>query len=210
MAHDEFRIRVQTERPKQLLDALRETSVGAEERAVLGRVATTHEQDHVFIYTDSEQAAGTVRVAVEQALSASGIAGELSVWRWHPIEERWEDASTPLPTTPAEQDVERVRLQHDEDAESQAAGYPEWEVRVSLPSHHDAQALAQRLQGEGLALQRQWRHVILGAEDEAQAQALAARVRFEAPDGSEVVVEGAGLPAWEALHPFAVFGGIAN
>lgn len=210
MAHDEFRIRVQTGEPKRLLDALRQTSVDEHERDALGRVATTHEQDHVFIYADSEQAAGTLRAAVERALAASGIAGELSVWRWHAVEERWEDTSVPLPSTPAEQDVERARLARGEDAESQVAGYPEWEVRVSLPSHADARELAERLQGEGLALQRQWRHLILGANDEAQANALAERVKAQAPAGSAVVVEGVGMPLWEALHPFAVFGGIAN
>lgn len=210
MAHDEFRIRVQTDQPKRLLQALRETRVEAHERDLLGRVAATHEQDHVFVYADSEAAAGTIRAAAQRALSAHGIAGELSVWRWHPLEERWEDASLPLPTTPGDEEAERRRLQQSEDAESGAAGYPEWEVRVSLPSHAEARALAERLQGEGLTLQRQWRHLILGAEDEAQAQALAARVRAETPRGSEVVVEGVGMPLWEALHPFAVFGGIAN
>ena len=36
------------------------------------------------------------------------------------------------------------------------------------------------------------------------------RVRSEAPAGSEVVADGNGMLIWQQMHPFAVFGGIAN
>lgn len=209
-SHDEFRIKVQTKHPSQLLDALRQASVPERERELLGRVATTHEDDHVFVYCDSQDAAEAVSDAVKRTLDSSGIEGALTVWRWHPLEERWEDPSKPLPSTEAQRDDELESIAPREDAESLAAGYPEWEVRVSLPSHSDAKQLAERLKSEGLTLQRQWRHVILGANDEAQAHKFAERVKGEAPAGTDVVVEGNGMAAWNALHPFSVFGGIAE
>jgi hypothetical protein len=207
--HDEFRVRVQTAEAKRLVAALREAHVGERERALLGRVATTREGDHVFLYADSEDVARTIAAAVRQTMSESSINGELTVSRWHPLEERWEDASMPLPSTPEEIARERERLEDLEDAESRARGYDEWEVRATLPSHADAKRVEERLASEGLSLRRHWRHLIIGAEDEVTARELAARVEAEEP-GCETVVEGAGMPVWELLNPYSIFGGLGT
>jgi len=203
-------VQVQVRQPRQLLAALREAHVDADGREALGRVAATHEQDHVFLYADSREVAERAGEVVQATMDERGIEGTLTVWRWHPLEERWEDASRALPSTAAERAAEHARLIEREDSESRQAGYAEWEVRVTLPTHHDAIALARRLHDEGTQVERRWRHLLLGAEDEEQAQALAERVRREAPAGSDVHAEGVGQPIWEAMHPFAVFGGIAN
>lgn len=208
-SHDEFRIRVQTAQPRELLKALRHASVGEGERALLGRVATTHEGDHVFLYADSEDVADAIAASVRATMAAHALTGELTVWRWHPLQESWEDAAVPMPSDEQLQRTERDRLQRSEDAESRALGYDEWEVRITLPTHADASALARRLAQEGLAPQRHWRHLILGAEDEVAARDLARRIEAELP-GSDVVVEGAGMPLWEALNPYAVFGGLGH
>lgn len=197
-------------KPHALLRALRDAHVDGDGREALGRVAVTHEQDHIFLYTDTYESAVLVREAVQATMTELGVEGTLTLWRWHPLEERWEDAKRPLPVSEAERAAEHARLRAQEDEESRQAGYPEWEVRVTLPTHHDAIALAQTLQGEGIAVQRHWRHLLIGAEDEDRAQALAKRLRGEAPPGSEVHAEGVGQPIWESMHPFAVFGGIAN
>lgn len=201
---------MRTASSRELLHALREHEVDGDQRERLGRIPATREQDHVFVYADSAVAAARVRDLVGEAMERRGIVGALSVWRWHPIEERWEDAAMPMPATPQERAAEHERLTEAEDEESVRAGYAEWEVRVSLASHHDAIALAERLQGEGVSLQRHWRHVLIGARDEDEAAALVERVRAQAPADSEIVSEGVGRPIWEAMHPFAVFGGIAN
>jgi hypothetical protein len=83
-----------------------------------------------------------------------------------------------------------------------------------LPTHHDARAFAERLAAEGIPVQRHWRHLTLGAEDEDDAQALAERLRSEIPQGSNVEVEGAAWPMWLAVNaparPFAIFGGLGQ
>ena len=145
--HDEFRIEVEVprERVGELLDAL-----GSLERGSLAgvpspkHVAVTHEDGHVFVYADSPDDATRSRAALEAILAQERIEAQLSSRRWHPEEERWEDASLPLPSTPAEHAAEHERLEKTETEESQAAGHPEWEVRVTLPSHHDARAFAER------------------------------------------------------------------
>jgi hypothetical protein len=215
--HDDFRIRVEVprERAHDFLQALE----SHERDGVAGvpspeHVAVSHEEGHVFLYADSSEEAARARAAVEAALSQTGISAQVTSWRWHPEEDRWEDASLALPSTSAEHAAEHTRLEELETEESEQAGFPEWEVRVTLPTHHDAHAFAERLAAEGIPVQRHWRHLTLGAEDEDEAQALAERLRSEAPQGSQVEAEGAAWPMWVAVNgpsrPFAIFGGLAQ
>ncbi len=204
--HDEFRVQVKAQAPGELIHALKDLQDGGP----TPRVAVTHEGDHVFLYADSLPAAEQAREVVRQALQEHGLAGEVSLTHWHPVEERWEDASVPLPATDAERAAEHTRLEQTETEESLQAGEPEWEVYVSLPTHHDARAFAERLRGEGIPTNQFWRHLLVGANDEDDAQALAERIRVEAPQGSEIHAQGNGLEYWRLLHPYAYLGGLAN
>jgi hypothetical protein len=100
--------------------------------------------------------------------------------------------------------------------ESRAQGFPEFEVRVKCPSHHDARRLAKRLASEGIPSVHRWEFVVLGAADEDTANALAERVRGEAPPGSVVTAEGSvsevssEAPYATPYSPFAVFGGLGG
>ena len=214
--HDEFRVEVDIEpgAGRELMRALESAELPEDADRDLGRLAVSHERDHVFLYADSRAAAEQARSVVSRELAALDANGEVSLSRWHPLEERWEDASVALPATEAEQAAERDRLLQAESEESRSAGYPEWEVRVTLPTQGDARGFAERLEDEGIPVQRRWRHVMVGAVDEEQARALAERLAGEAPAGSELHVEGSGLPFWRMLHgpaqPFAVFGGLAQ
>jgi hypothetical protein len=208
--HDEFRLRVQVHAPGDLLAALGAVELDEQAHRELGRLVVTHEQDHVFLYADSQAVAEHARTIVARAMADRGIDGQFALSRWHPIEERWEDVSVPLPSGKVAQAAERERRDAMEDAESLAAGSPQWEVRMTLPTHHDARAFAERLRGEGIPVRQHWRHLLIGANDEDQASALAERMRSQAPAGSEIVADGNGMPYWEELHPFAAFGGIAN
>ncbi len=205
---DEYRVKVELSQPRKLLKALHEARVEESERAALGRVAATGEGDHVFLYADSSAVASTIRDAVQRVMDEHGIDGRLTLWRWHPLEERWEDASAPLPATDQQIQAEHERRLETEDQETRESPYAEFEVRVTLPSHHDAHALAERLQAEGVPCKRFWRHLLIGAPDEDAAAVLAARMRGEAGDGAEVHVEAVGQPIWESMHPYAVFGGL--
>jgi hypothetical protein len=204
--HDEFRVQVQTHSPGAVIHALK----NLEDGRALPRIAVTHEGEHVFLYADSLQAAEQAREVVRQALQEGGIAGEVLLSHWHPVEERWEDTSVPLPATEAERAAEHDRLEQTETAESLQGGEPEWEVYVTVPTHHDARAFAERLRGEGIPVNQRWRHLLVGANDEDDAQALAARIRVEAPQGSEIHAQGNGLEYWRMLHPYAYLGGLGN
>ncbi len=215
--HDDYRIRVEISREQahELLHALKARERGtAAGPAAPEHIAVSHEGGHVFLYADSEAEAARARAAVEDVLAEKQLAGQLSSWRWHPEEDRWEDASLPLPGTAAEHAAEHERLEREETEESEQAGFPEWEVRVSVPTHHDAREFAARLADEGIPVKRHWRHLTLGAQDEEDANALAERLRVEAPQGSTVEVEGSAWPMWQAVNapgrPFAIFGGLGQ
>ena len=210
--HDEFRIHAALphDRVRDLVKALEAIEPGGEVAEELGRVAVTHDDGDVFIYADSEAAALRAKSEIEEAMSREGISGDVQASRWHPLEERWEDIDAPLPSTPDQLAAEHERLEQAEDEESREAGYPEWEVRVTLPNQHAAREFAEQLESEGIPVKRRWSFVMVGANDEDQAKALAQRLTSEAPAGAKVEVEGTGQPYWDMLHPFAVFGGIAN
>ncbi len=215
--HDEFRIRVELQHGEvaRLIKALEEVEHSAENGMSSARhVAVSHEGGNVFLYADSSENAAWARDTVEKLLAELHTRGKLSSWRWHPEEDRWEDTSVALPSTPVEHAAEHERLEQEEAEESEHAGHAGWEVRVTLPTHHDAHAFAERLAAEGIPVQRHWRHLTLGAEDEDDARALAERLRSEAPQGSSLDVEGAAWDAWVAVNapagPFAFFGGLAQ
>jgi hypothetical protein len=215
--HDEFRIQVELprERANELLEALKALERGSTAGVLSPKhVAVSHEQGHVFLYTDSSEDASRARATVERVLSEKQIDAQLSSSRWHPEEDRWEDASLPLPATAAEHAAEHARLEELESEESEHDGYPDWEVRVTLPTHHDARAFAERLGAEGIPLRRHWRHLTLATNDEDEARALAERLRAEAPQGSSFEVEGDARDAWAAVNapalPFSIFGGLAQ
>jgi hypothetical protein len=208
--HDEFRVQVRAKAPGEVIDALKTVQIAYDAGRELPRLAITHEGEHVFLYADSAEAAEHAREVVEGAIAEHSIDGAVSVMRWHPLEDRWEDASAPLPATEVERSTEHARLEELETEESQEAGHAEWEVRITLPTHHDAQVFAERLRSEGIPVKQLWRHILVGANDEDDAAALAARLRTEAPAGSEIAAEGNGLEYWQLLHPYAYLGGIAN
>jgi hypothetical protein len=75
-----------------------------------------------------------------------------------------------------------------------------FEVRVQLPTHRAAVALASRLQAEGYPVVRRWRFLVAGANNADQAEEFAARIRQEAPAGAVVSIEEVG-----PSRPYTVF-----
>lgn len=211
---DEFRVRAHlpTASIEAVLASLRAQELSDQNSDALGKLAVSHDEDDVFLYTDSLESAQLASAALSRALTEAGVPAEPEVKRWHHAEERWEDASAPLPSTPAQEAVEHQRLIAEEDRESVADGAPDWEVRITLPSRHAASEFAERLEGEGIPVLRRWHHVVVGAEDEDQARSLAERLRTEAPEGSELVVEGSGVEPMKqytrSQSRYAWFGGL--
>ena len=208
--HDEFRVQVRAKAPGEVIDALKTFQIAYDAGRELPRLAITHEGEHVFLYADSAEAAEHAREVVEggdcRALDRRGVERDALAPAGGPL----GGCLGAVARTEADRSAEHGRLEALETEESQEAGHAEWEVRITLPTHHDARSFAERLRGEGIPVEQLWRHILVGANDEDDAAALAARLRTEAPAGSEITAEGNGLEYWQLLHPYSYLGGIAN
>jgi hypothetical protein len=223
---DDWRVTVDLhaeENVGRLRQALHEHEVEGEARERLGdRVAVGGGEDPgvIFLYATTSDAVHEAQGVVKEILHRHGLEADYSVDRWHPIEERWESEQIPLPSTEAEKAVEHKRLEEDEVAESELLGGALWEVRVELDSRQDAAAFAERLEAERDSLLpgrrtsviRRWKYLIIGADNEDQANEIVGRIRGELPSGATVEVEPSGTLAWASMdvNPFAVFGGLGT
>jgi hypothetical protein len=153
------------------------------------RVAISRDDTEVFAYTGTRALAERVEAMIQSLATENGWQAETELRRWHPTAEEWEDPGKPLPTgqAQAEEHAELIEREREEAAER---GYPDFEVRIELPSYRDTAAFTDRLEQEGLPYVRRWKYVLVGATDEDSAAALAQRLRVEAPPGSAVQVEG--------------------
>ncbi|HEY7397298.1 MAG TPA: hypothetical protein VH538_03275 [Gaiellaceae bacterium] len=176
------------------------------------RVAVSASDECVNVYADTRRSAEAAEQIVRGLAAEHGLDPRFQLDRWHPEEERWEDARVALPETAAEHELEHERLEADETADSEETGIAEWEVRVEFDSHHEAAAFADREEANGRSVVRRWKFVLLGADDEDDAKALAKRLQQELPAGAVVHAEPGSGVAWEftRANAFAVFGGLAG
>lgn len=176
-----------------------------------GRVVVSRDGSELFLYTQTESDLRDAEKVVLSLLEEHDFAAQSELSRWHPDAEEWEPLGEALPKTEEEREAERQELMQREDAESEAEGFAEWEVRVELPGRHEAAELEEKLEAEGLPVTRRWKYVLVGARDEEAANELADRLRAEAPAGSKVTAEGT-YPSVRSKvpNPFAFLGGLGN
>jgi hypothetical protein len=192
-----------------VLAALQERDVQLELRDELGgRIAVSRDGPSVFIYADTRSAADAATRVLRDVLDEVGTTAEPHLTRWHPIEERWEEPSVPLPETEDERRAERDRVDADDDAISLATGVAQWEVRIELASHADAERLADELEGNGRSVVRRAGFLIVGANDRDDAEVLADELKSR----GRVHVDPSSGAAWQLMprNPFAVFGGLGG
>jgi hypothetical protein len=147
----------------------------------------------IFLYAGTGLAAAEAERAARDVLGQLGIKAEFAVHRWHPIEEEWQSPDVPMPRTEAERQAEHQRLEDAETAESLASGTAQWQARVEFRSHREAVALADTLRGQGYAVVRRWKFLIVGANNEDDARALADRIKQQAPPDARVNTEPSGV-----------------
>jgi hypothetical protein len=214
---DDWRLRVELfddGLARALTERLEAEKLGEDLQTSFGdRLIVSADGPTVFCYAGDREQAERASTAIQAIAAEHRWEIELELKRWHPTEEEWEDPDKPLPTTDAERAAEHARLLAKEREESAERGYAEFEVRVECASHGDTVALAERLRDEGLPVVRRWKYLLVGAEDEDSANALAVRLRGEAPSGSAVVAEVSRRVASDddpARGSFAIFGGLGG
>lgn len=210
---DDFRLTVDFDDEDDgslLVERLDARRFAHEERRRLGnRVVVSRDAGRVFFYTDAEAEARAVEEIVREDLENGGKSAIVTLERWHPEAEEWQDIAVPLPRTEAEREAEEDRRLARETADAIETGRADWEVRVELPSHEQTVAFAERLDGEGIPVVRRHTYLLVGAVNEEAAVELAKRLEAEAPDGAKVHVQPGGELVWEVTpqNPFVLIGG---
>ena len=194
---NDWRVTITLADPEHVERARRSVSehrVEEDVRRQLGRsVALGAGDSQIFLYAGTENAARDAERVARDILAREDIPAEFALHRWHPLEEEWEDPDVALPQTEAERQAEHQRLEDAETAESLATGTAQWEARVEFPSHHEAVALASKLRAEGRTVVRRWRFLVVGANNEDDARALAEQIKREAPPDATVRAEQSGM-----------------
>ena len=177
------------------------------------RLIVSGDGPDVLVYAGQREQADAAAEAIRAIAGEHGWDVELELKRWHPEAEEWEDPEKPLPTSDAERAAEHARLIERERDETAERGYAEYEVKVHCSSHRDTVKLADWLREEGLPIAQRWKYLLVGASDEDAANALAERLRAEAPPGATVTAEVSQRAAWDddpGRGSFAMFGGLGG
>ena len=176
------------------------------------RVVLSVDGPVLFAYAGSRAQAERIVDLVQRLAKEHKDTLDVQIAHWHPVSEEWESPDEPEPVTAADAAEERDERVEDEREESAEQGYPDFEVRVQCHSRHDASELSHRLDQEGVPHVHRSHYLLVGATDEDSAQALAERLRAEAPEGSEVVVEQNRRVVYEhrPFNPFTLLGGLGG
>jgi hypothetical protein len=183
------------------------------EEAFGNRLVVSADPPKVFVYTGDRAQAETAETKIREVAAEHNWEIKIELKHWHPTAEEWEDPDKPLPANDAQQIAEHQELVAQERADSAKRGYPDYEVRIECPSHHDTVKLDKRLHDEGFPTVRRWKYLLVGAADEDSANALAERLRGDAPEGCTVTAEASRRQTYDdepTRSSFAIFGGLGG
>jgi len=124
-------------------------------------------------------------MVARELVATDDLSADITVTRWHPLEEEWLDASIPLPRTDEE---EQKELDKREEIERREGTY-DWLVKIDMPSRNEAEKLEEQLRRDGLSVHRRWRYVTVDIATEEHANELASRLQDMAPADAEVTIE---------------------
>ena len=175
------------------------------------RVIVSVDGPEVFLYAGDRAQTEAAERVVRRVATDHGWELTAELRRWHPVAEIWEDPDNPEPSTPDQLDTEEEIRNAGERRESADEGYPEMEVRVNCASWREARELSSRLGDEGVVNVHRFDWVLVGANGEDDADAIAERLRGELP-GADISVEANMRRAWDDApgNPFAWLGGLAG
>jgi hypothetical protein len=151
-------------------------------------LVVTRDGLHLFAYATSEASAQAAEREIRKLIADDELEAQVRVTRWHPLEEAWKDAATPMPSTSAEEEAERARHEAAEITEEEESGETDWAVAVHLETLGDMRDLDGKLREQGLQIDRRWKYLLVGASTEEQADELAERIRGMAPANAEIEV----------------------
>jgi hypothetical protein len=173
------------------------------------RVFLERHRAEVSAYAGDQAQAGKVAELVRSLAEKHGWHIETHLLEWDEVKVEWVEGSHAVPHD-TRHNAEHARIIAQERASSLAHGFPDWEAKVECPNHHDVLALAKQLTAEQIPNVHRWRYLVVGANDEDSGNALAERIRKEAPEGTITIVQASpqAILANQPRNPFSVFGGL--
>jgi hypothetical protein len=151
-------------------------------------LAVSRDDNELFVYASTKKQAEHAHAVIEAQLRDRELEATISpVEHWLEKEQRWDNE-------PKDETWEEETAEH--------GGAP-WEVKVCCKSHHEAIALADRLEAEGYRPVRRWRYLIIGTDTHDDAEKLAGRLHGEVEPGGEVAWEEAADAG--VISPFRLF-----
>ncbi len=99
MASDEYRVEIDIHESVhgKLSERLRTLDLDDEVQERLGdRVIVTRDGDHLYVYTQTAEAAAGAEGAVRDVLADEGLEADVRRRRWNPEERFWQDADEQL------------------------------------------------------------------------------------------------------------------
>lgn len=195
---DAWRVTATFDDPAPAKRAARELSgheVEAQVRQRLGaRVAVAVTDLHLYLCTGTRDGAVAAEEAIRVVLAAHRLRGSVVTHFWDPSIDRWINSADSVPDDTGLTlvlDKRRYGSAREVAADTRiadATGSATWEIRVNLASHHDAVSFARRLKAQGHPPVRRWRHLLVGARNQDEAQALAAAIHAQAPPWAVISV----------------------
>ena len=175
LPNEEWRVEVELDDERHgfpLSERLRAHDLDDEARERLGgRVIVTRDGSRLYLYTTSAGAAREAERVVRELVASDKLTAETEVTRWDEQRDAWVATDT----------GEVVEDNRDPDE-------ADYFVRIEPPESTDVDALAQRLEGEGMPVARRGRYLLIGSHDDEEVEALAARVRAVAGPDVDVQV----------------------
>ena len=132
----------------------------------------------IFVYAPSIGLADQAAQVARELLALHGIEARILTEFWSLREQQWQDADDPSAGPPARRPADRTEAQRHADRQeaerkrSVMTGVPAWQVRIEVPSHRDAIALAGHLAAQGWRVRRRPKSVIVSANCEDDAKGL--------------------------------------
>src|SRR6266567_6528587 len=117
----------------------------------------------IFVYAPSIGSADEAAQVAREVLARHDVSAPVRTERWSPREQKWRDADEMSADVAAEMHEYR---QEQERERSVTTGFPAFQVRVEVPSHRDAVALAGHLAAQGWRVRPRRRHLTVWADCE--------------------------------------------
>lgn len=155
----------------------------------LDHVRVTSGKTGIFVYASASGQAWEALRAARDVAARSGATADFRTECWDARQEEWRLAKASPPGASAEPPSAHEYQQEQEREQSLKTGRASWLVRVDMPSHRDAAALADHLAAGGWPVERRRKRLYAGANCEDDARHLAEQIRGCLPAGTAVHAE---------------------